>query len=371
MMHIRQLLFVSFLLPGAAGAQAPSPAKDVQVPSAVRDAYQGAWEVSTTQDAEKLEQIPDAALFSAPKANLDAFRQQRNDALIRGKGELTPADRDLLKQQFTALEAIDPQGFDTHLAGYHLLFPDQKAFGHLEAAVAQDADRPELIAPRLVSAVRSGDRVAFERWGKALKEKDHVAPGLWAAAKDLLLSVDQDGVLITAGEMDAYPTWGLQAASGERRDVLVVDERLLADPAYRQRVWTDARCVGPVPTSTEALIAALPGSSPRPVFLSMALGGRIDPSWEDELYVTGTAFRFSETPFDNIPVLEMRWVDLKKPMDAGPLSRNYLVPAVVLLKHFRAVGDEAGVARMERSVRALAQQLKVTNELYRTGILQH
>ena len=103
----------------------------------------------------------------------------------------------------------------------------------------------------------------------------------------------------------------------------------------------------------------------------MALGGRIDPSWEDELYVTGTAFRFSETPFDNIPVLEMRWVDLKKPMDAGPLSRNYLVPAVVLLKHFRAVGDEAGVARMERSVRALAQQLKVTNELYRTGILQH
>ena len=368
---IRQLLLAPLLLPVAAAAQAPSTARDVRVPSTVRDAYQGAWEVPTIKDAANLEQTSDAALFNAPKATLDAFRQQRNDALIRGRGELTTADMALLRQQFNALEAIDPQGFDTHLAGYYLLFPKQEAFGHLDAAVALDADRRELIAPRLVSAVRSGDREAFERWGKALKEKDHVAPGLWAAAKDLLLSVDPDGVLITAGEMDAYPTWALQAAERERRDVLVVDERMLADPAYRQRVWNDSRCSGPVPGSARSLIEALPNGSPRPIFLSMALGDRIAPEWASELYVTGTALRFSSAPVDNIPALELRWVDLRKPMDAGPLSRNYLVPASVLLKHYRAVGDEAGVARMERSVRSLAQQLKVTNELYRTGILQH
>lgn len=373
MKPIPSLFLLTGLLPGMMMAQAPAPTTaPVQVPTVVRDAYQGAWDApASTGEARKEVVAEDAKAIGSQQVGLDGFRQQRNAALIRGRGELDADDRAVLLEQFKALEAQDPNGFDTHMAGYYLHFPTLEAFRHLDQAAARDGGRRELIAPRLVNAVRLGDRDGFERWGKALKERDQVAPGLFAAAKDLLLSVDRDAVLITAGEMDAYPTWALQAAGQERRDVLVVDERLLSDPAYRQRVWQDARCNGPVPASDRALMAALPSASPRPIFLSMALGQRIDASWAAQLYVTGIAFRFSSTPVDNIPALELRWVDLRKPMDAGPLSSNYLVPASVLLKHYRSVGDEAGVARMERSLRAMAQQLKASSALYRTGVLQH
>jgi hypothetical protein len=43
----------------------------------------------------------------------------------------------------------------------------------------------------------------------------------------------------------------------------------------------------------------------------------------------------------------------------------------VLLKHYRSLNDEAGMARMERSLRTLGVELKAMDRLYRSGILQH
>ena len=103
----------------------------------------------------------------------------------------------------------------------------------------------------------------------------------------------------------------------------------------------------------------------------MALGDRIDPTWRPHLYVTGIAFRFSRTPCENIKDLEVRWSAMNKATDAGPLSQNYLIPASVLLKHYRSLNDEAGMARMERSLRTLGVELKAMDRLYRSGILQH
>lgn len=340
-------------------AQAPSADAVKQERKAVPEVYQGGWRATS------------AAPAPAGNVDLNDVRAVRNQALLEGRGTMSALRINELEALYERLRAQDPLGQDTELAAYYLYFPEERAFAAAQRAVALDAARAEVIAPSLALAHRMGDAAGKARWGKALFDRGGLAPGLVDAGRDLFASVDRDGILVAAGEMDAYPCWALQSAKGERNDVLVVDSRMLEDAMYRRQVWSAAGAQGAVPLSGQALMEALPKASKRPLHLSLALGKQVPAAWKAQLYVVGTVFRYSAAPMDNIPVLEARWVGLHKPMNAGPLSHNYLLPAAVLLKHYRAQDDEAGIARMERSLRGMAEQLGATVELYRNGVLEH
>ncbi len=62
---------------------------------------------------------------------------------------------------------------------------------------------------------------------------------------------------------------------------------------------------------------------------------------------------------------------MKKPLDAGPLSRNYLLPGAILLYQYRISGNEAGASLLEHELRQMAVATGATQDLYKLGILQH
>ena len=352
-------LLLALLMPSAILAQAPSVETVKQERKAVPEVYQGGWSATSPPPAP------------VGVVELNDVRALRNQALVEGRGTLSAARISELEALYERMRAHDPQGQDTELAAFHLYFPDERAFAAARRAVALNADRTEVIAPSLALAHRMGDAAGKQRWGKALFDRGGLAPGLVEAGRDLLASVDRDGILVAAGEMDAYACWALQAAKGERTDVLVVDRRMLEDGTYRRQVWSAAGGQGTMPQSGQALMEALATASKRPLHLSLALARQVPGAWSGQLYVVGTVFRYSALPLDNIPLLEVRWTGFRKPMNAGPLSHNYLVPAAVLLKHYRAQEDEAGIARMERTLRSMADKLGATSELHRNGVLQH
>src|SRR5690606_36424239 len=128
------------------------------------------------------------------------------------------------------------------------------------------------IGPKLADANRRNNRNELLQWSRALRDHGAVEPALWDVADDMLASVDRDGILVTAGEMDTYPILARQHAQGERRDVLLIDIRLLDDPAYRQRIWESTRARGMVPGPGEGFIRLLSEAIDRPLFFSTALG---------------------------------------------------------------------------------------------------
>ena len=148
-------------------------------------------------------------------------------------------------------------------------------------------------------------------------------------------------------------------------------KRLLLDPAYRLRIWDRTKARGAVPATAEGFAARLETATDRPVFLSLALGQDAVATMRDKLYVTGLAVRISSTPVDNIPQLAARWKGMHKDMDTGPLARNYLVPGAVLLKYYRATGNEAEASRLEHELRGLAQKTGSTDRMIKSGVFQH
>lgn len=360
---------------GVAQTEVPSgPRKDNQHRNTVRDAYQGGWTAADATD-ENRPQL-DLDLFTITNAadailQLDGLRATRNKALNRNQGDITPTDRAIILQQAEGLNKAYPNSFEGHMASYYAQFPAPSAYQHLDLAASIQPERLELVAPLLTKAMRDDDPDRIAAAARDLKARGEVAPALFAVANDILLSVERDGILIAAGEMDAFPVVILQAAEGKRPDVLVVDHRLLDDPVYRIRIWKRIKARGDVPADGTAFINALPTSCDRPVFLSLALGRAVASAHASQLHVTGMAMRLTNKPCCDIQKLEQAWKAMRKATDAGPIGRNYVIPAAILLKHYRVTGDEKRGAEMEHELRAMAQRLGVTRELISNGILQH
>ena len=362
-----------FLLLSTTGvfAQADVPSKAEQMAPVMQDPYQGGWQAK--------EQTRNANLWGVlveeePANNaalLNQYRSERNASLARNSGIIPPADQANLDVLADRIGTVAPNSFEAHLAQFYSQFPAPTAFEELDLAIATGSERDELIGPQLMNSIRTSNSTETVRWSKALKAQGNVAADLWKLTDDMLLSVEKNAILFTAGEMDAYPAWAKQFADGVRKDILIVDERLLVDAAYRQQVWTSAGAPGVAAANGTGFISALADGTNRPVFLSLALGPELVTTMRDKLFVTGLAARYSAVLLDNMPTLERNWKAMKKATAAGPLARNYLLPGSILLMHYRAAGNEEKASSLEFELRQLAEKLGATNSLIKTGVLQH
>jgi hypothetical protein len=353
-----------------------SPGAAPQQTTTVRDAYQGNWSPSHPAASTGKEKADDARLdllqeAAAAEPGLDGFRAQRNAALALRHGRLADQDRAELREQAARINAARPGSFDGLMSTYYAEFPAPAGWSALDAAARLQPERLELIGPQLTHALRDGDQERLAAAAKAMRTRGEIAPALYTLADDLLLSVARDGVLIVAGEMDGFPVLVRQRAEGKRADVLVIDERLLADAQYRALAWLQANAQGAPPESGKAFIAQLHRRTARPVFLSLALGRELAAEFAGQLHVTGLAMRMTAEACCTADALLANWRAMRKSTKAGPLSRNYLVPASALLLHYRAAGDERRTAELEHELRRLAAELGATRELQANGILPH
>lgn len=367
----RTIALLAYLLPVFAVAQAASEKAQDQLAPAIAEPYQGGW--SAPVESPKKEMLNEEVARERSQSSqhqLDQLRWERNASLARNAGDIPGADHARLVDLAVELNTVAPNSFEAHMANYYTQFPAVAAFQSLELAMLKGPEREELIAPRLVNAARKDNTAELTLRAKDMKARGRMAPALYKVAEDILASVEPKAVLFAAGEMDAYPLWVEQFANGKQKDVLVVDERLLGDAAYRMRIWERTQARGNV-AGQVGFIPALAAATDRPVYLSLALGASTMAPLKDKLYVTGLAMRYSAASVDNIPLLAARWEKLKKPLDAGPLSNNYLVPGAVLLTHYRSTGDEARASKLEHELRGMAKALGATTALVKSGILQH
>ena len=336
-----------------------------------QDAYQGAWSIPDAQQTAAVWK----ALCDARPADVNAqfnwFRSERNARLSSNNGRLRADDEAELSSIADRIQSTAPGSFEQHLSSYYIAFPERKAFAELEQANAAAPGREELILPMLTRANINGDKAGLDRWCSELEHRGGLVPALSAVAADLLLSVDDGAVVFTNGDMDGAPALVQQRTHDQRRDVLIVDQRLLSDAGYRQLVWSEAKAKGPVPAPGPAFARALIGATERPVFLALSLDREWFDAFQGQLCATGIAFGISTPNGCTTHALEHRWGQMKKSLTAGPLSRNYLLPGSILLQKYKADGNEKRASQLEAELRTMAGRLGAMQDLIKAGVLTH
>lgn len=348
----------------AAGQAAPPP------PPPPPSALQGPWDAATNDQRANQWQVANSGTAADAAMQWNWFRSAYNAMNSKGNASLGPTDQRALQGIAGQIKANAPGSFEHHMAEYLLEFPAPAAYAELEAAHKLGPDRAELISPMLTKALRDGDETAVKLWGGRLARQGLVAPALLAAAADMLLSVPDGAVLFTNGDMDGQPAV-LSQLENTKPGVLLIDRRLLADPAYRARIWKRAGGTGSAPGNGPVFARALANRGKHPVYLALSLSPQWLKAFPGELQAVGAAFKLGPPADTDHARLEANWHAMQKPMDAGPLSRNYLLPGAVLLGHYRQSGQSGKAAALEEELRQIGSATGALRELQTKGILNH
>ncbi|MEO1513867.1 MAG: SUMF1/EgtB/PvdO family nonheme iron enzyme [Bacteroidota bacterium] len=235
-------------------------------------------------------------------------------------------------------------------------------FEHSQKAYDMAPDRPETY-PHLLVAHQLEDRpdeaaALLQKWF----ESGAMSPGILSWNYNLLMSLDQDAILLTSGDNDTYPGWMLQQVHKVRPDVTILNLNLIAtQPKYRNRLFEKNdipsfdRLIEEYPQPEfffEALSKHLIDASTNPVYLGVATSRSLRELHSENLYMVGLAFRYNDQPFDNVAVLKHNFeqkfltdylgLGLYNDFSASVVDQmnlNYIPPFIVLHKHYTSSGE--------------------------------
>ncbi|HTA62876.1 MAG TPA: hypothetical protein VK835_10490 [Bacteroidia bacterium] len=179
---------------------------------------------------------------------------------------------------------------------------------------------------------------------------------------NVLMSVEPNAIVFTHGDNDSYPVWMLQQVKGLREDVSIINMGLATIPAYLKRMLLQKNIELPdailnMETQNEEefikrIVLEINKKYPTvPVFFALTCG--VQGVFEDSLYCTGLAYKFSSLHMDNIKALQNNienkfHIDYLSTnllpndslnQDPDNLNANYTVPFAMLYQHYKNNGQ--------------------------------
>jgi hypothetical protein len=162
-------------------------------------------------------------------------------------------------------------------------------------------------------------------------------------------------VLITNGNLDTSPLIMLQS-EGFRRDVTVVCLDWIGSARNLHRL--EAQLVikpGVIKLNDRnATLASLVQlQSIKAIYLAFTLPSAMLANYKEQLYCTGLAMKYSRVVINNMQSLLYNWEQLfQKAYLAGTdaISRNYLVPAHLLMLYYNGIGDLTKSKEMQQLI---------------------
>ncbi|HEU4718408.1 MAG TPA: hypothetical protein VFU15_11265, partial [Bacteroidia bacterium] len=205
-------------------------------------------------------------------------------------------------------------------------------------------------------------------------------------AFNVLQSVPQDAVLLTNGEFDTFPLCQQQYANNVRPDVKLLCISFAQKSSNRAMLFRNAGLTLPGNDSTSAfdaafimrVVSANPGKK---IYLASTVSGKILAALQGDLYCTGLAFRYGDSPVNNLDFLKdnvgtkMDLACLSKPPESkgvfdsnvsAQLNMNYVLPLTLAAKQYSLAGNTAKAEELNalaRSIGKAAGKEKTVNEL--------
>ena len=253
---------------------------------------------------------------------------------------------------------LDPEGFVYNYLqfAFNKSLNQVQSWNHLLAAHIAAPDRYEAYPALAAYYEVYGQLDKRNSILKQMHEKEPIPAGVMDYNYNQIVGTPTNGLLITAGDPDTYPSWLLQSTYKLRPDLLLINLSLLVNyPTYRQRIFTelgldDTSLVSAAEVQPSAILDVLLEQN-RPILLAATAHPMVPDLDADRLYLVGLGFQYSRQPVNNLQELhsnyKQRWrMDrLQEPLADDPgqrvadgLNQNYLPALIELYDHYQNSG---------------------------------
>lgn len=186
-----------------------------------------------------------------------------------------------------------------------------------------------------------------------------------------LQSIDQNGAILTNGDMDSCPKWVLQYGADVRPDVLVINKWFLAfEKEYQEKIFKELSIAKLTKKESDFenlndyvdyVTAETLKNSKRPMYSSSGTPKEFlrRHDLEDKMYLVGNALKYSEEKFNNTAVIRKN-VEEKYVLDylfnnfqihdqdevvKTQMNLTYLPGLIHLRKYYEAKNEKVSVQR--------------------------
>jgi formylglycine-generating enzyme required for sulfatase activity len=211
-----------------------------------------------------------------------------------------------------------------------------------------------------------------KKYSATLFANDVIAGSLFSYSYNVLMSIEEGGLLICDGENTTIPMFVLQDVFNIRKDVHILNLDLLMAADYRTRKLSSCDITldsSPLDDKQSLCAAIASVSQSKKVYYALTVPQQHITGIKDQLFVVGLASQATKKRIDNISfirenlenkfLLDNLTVDFsgENQYAAGKiLSTNYLVPMLLLLEHYKVVGDIEKVNQWQNTVNRLAKE---------------
>lgn len=258
-----------------------------------------------------------------------------------------------------------PQSFISHYATFQLKGWTAEGIESLQAALELDNSRAVTFEDQLIYAELKGRSDRMMR-SKKLYESGLIHSSTLNYNYNLLMSVNEGGLLITDGLHTTIPIWILQDVMNVRKDVSVLNLELArTQPEYLDRILAKNN----LRSSVEELLSEEQGQN---IFYALTLPRTHLEKLENRLYVVGLASTSGMDDFNHFEVLR-RNIEDKFLMDyltidfngepktatGNVLSSNYIVPLLLLKEFYDNLNESEKSNSLKQQILDLAEDSQI------------
>lgn len=272
-------------------------------------------------------------------------------------GLLSKETENRLKSIFLELKANFENSFEYQHLAYHRHRGEAEYFKNLTKATDLNKNMNGLHMDHIEYFETSGDAKLKKR--HCIKLKSQINAATLEYNYNVLMSLNENAILITNGISDTYPIWVLQEVDEIRKDVTILNTQLLENLAYRERIFEKLNLTLPkFNLKGSELIDQIINKNPYAnLYLSLTSPKNSLKNNIDNLYIQGLAYKINPTNTR----LESNWRKFKSTyrtdLSASLLNANYIVPLISLHKYYRDVGDVPKQNAIYSELKILCDQL--------------
>jgi hypothetical protein len=217
------------------------------------------------------------------------------------------------------LKANIPNTFEYHYVSFARGNMSREAYEHLQKAYTIDPERYETWDAFITKAALEGDDKAMKTFFEKWYRHELYSPGITSWNYNVLIGLDSDALILTFGDNDTYPLWFLQQVKNIRTDVKVLNTSLLLHPPYQNSVFKELGIpafektmeeTGDYQEYRDAVMEHILKNTNRPAYIGISTPQSFRKKHDDQLFLIGLAFKYSDQEFDHVAVIRKNYEHL-------------------------------------------------------------
>jgi hypothetical protein len=296
---------------------------------------------------------------------LDNYLEKRGSSISKYSKEIKLEDQKELDSIVNQLKNEAPNSYEYNYVEVLNQNYAPNTFSNLEKAAEISPNNVELYESYITYYELTNNPVKKKQYCQKLYDSNVFSEGILEYNYNLLNSLENNSILFTYGGNDTYPAIIQQEVKNVRKDVKILNIEFLKNLDYRTASYDKLALKKPTCSIDDLFEKTIEENPNSNIYLSITINPKLLSNLSNNLYITGLAFKYSTTDFNNIESLVNNWEykfksdELSKPTENLTLNRinlNYSLPLIILYKYYDSKGKNEKKKEIEKIILKIAKE---------------